>query len=137
MDMDPSTPSAGLNPETESPAESSVQSPETPVDMGKAYAAAIDLLRRVPTAKVSHALALINRLAPELTEDLMAEVDQPLKVLTDTQVDKPFIGCDMNRDGDSYRSPYTSQFYPPLPEDYEAEPVLPFCRAIEEEGNHK
>ncbi|KAJ2641862.1 F-actin-capping protein subunit beta, partial [Coemansia sp. RSA 1287] len=49
-----------------------------------------------------------------LTEDLLAAVDQPLKVRQDAHSGKEYLVCDYNRDGDSYRSPWTNTYDPPL-----------------------
>ena len=38
-----------------------------------------------------------------MVEDLLAGVDQPLKVTTDRSNNKYYLCCDYNRDGDSYR----------------------------------
>ena len=35
-----------------------------------------------------------------------------------------FLQCDYNRDGDSFRSPWTNNYYPPI-EDDEYEPFFP------------
>ena len=40
---------------------------------------------------------------PDLCEDLLSSVDQPLKIARDKQVGKDYLLCDYNRDGDSYR----------------------------------
>ena len=40
---------------------------------------------------------------PELCEDLLSSVDQPLKIARDKQTGKDYLLCDYNRDGDSYR----------------------------------
>ena len=40
---------------------------------------------------------------PELCEDLLSSVDQPLKIARDKTVGKDYLLCDYNRDGDSYR----------------------------------
>lgn len=41
-------------------------------------------------------------LAPDLTDDLLNTVDQPLQVAKDAQKNV-YLLCDYNRDGDSYR----------------------------------
>lgn len=41
---------------------------------------------------------------PDLCEDLLSSVDQPLKISKDKAVGKDYLLCDYNRDGDSYRS---------------------------------
>jgi capping protein (actin filament) muscle Z-line, beta len=54
------------------------------------------------------------RLAPDLTEDLLELVDQPLAVRRCRQTGRDYLICDYNRDGDSYRSPWSNTFDPPL-----------------------
>ena len=41
--------------------------------------------------------------APDLTEDLLGSVDQPLKTCMDPKAGKEFLLCDYNRDADFYR----------------------------------
>jgi capping protein (actin filament) muscle Z-line, beta len=53
---------------------------------------------------------------PDLTEDLLSSVDQPLTVKRCKQTGRDYLLCDYNRDGDSYRSPWSNQFDPPLDE---------------------
>jgi capping protein (actin filament) muscle Z-line, beta len=55
-------------------------------------------------------------LAPELTEDLLSAVDQPLKIAHDKAANRDYLLCDYNRDADSYRSPWSSKYDPPLPD---------------------
>ena len=40
---------------------------------------------------------------PDLCEDLLSSVDQPLKISKDKETGKEYLLCDYNRDGDSYR----------------------------------
>lgn len=49
-----------------------------------------------------------------MTEDLLSSVDQPLTVRRCKQTGRDYLLCDYNRDGDSYRSPWSNQFDPPL-----------------------
>ncbi|KAH8167684.1 hypothetical protein CIB48_g568 [Xylaria polymorpha] len=73
-----------------------------------------DLLRRLnPKHTSAHLNALIG-LAPDLTEDLLSSVDQPLAVRRCRQTGRDYLLCDYNRDGDSYRSPWSNEFDPPL-----------------------
>jgi capping protein beta len=39
---------------------------------------------------------------------------QPLKAMKCPDTNKPFIVCDYNRDGDSFRSPWSNKYTPPL-----------------------
>jgi capping protein beta len=59
---------------------------------------------------VENSLAGLLRLSPDLTEDLLNAVDQPLKVATDSKDGRQFILCDFNRDGDAYRSPWSNEY---------------------------
>lgn len=52
-------------------------------------------------------------LAPDLTDDLLNTVDQPLQAAKDSQ-GSVYLQCDYNRDGDSYRSPWTNTYDPPI-----------------------
>ena len=64
---------------------------------------ALDLKRRMPPENVeSHLEALID-LVPDLTDALLAAVDQPLKVQRCARSGRDFLLCDYNRDADSYR----------------------------------
>lgn len=53
-------------------------------------------------------------LVPSLCEDLLASVDQPLKIAKDAEEGHDYLLCDYNRDGDSYRSPWSNKYNPPL-----------------------
>jgi len=75
---------------------------------------ALDLMRRLPPQKIEKNLADLIDLVPNLCEDLLSSVDQPLKVVRDKSVGKDYLLCDYNRDGDSYRSPWTNQYDPQL-----------------------
>ncbi|KAK1769984.1 F-actin-capping protein subunit beta [Phialemonium atrogriseum] len=80
------------------------------------FDSALDLLRRLnPKHTADHLNALIS-LAPDLTEDLLSSVDQPLTVRRCKQTGRDYLLCDYNRDGDSHRSPWSNQFDPPLDE---------------------
>ncbi|KAI1106678.1 F-actin capping protein, beta subunit [Jackrogersella minutella] len=78
------------------------------------FDSALDLLRRLnPKHTSSHLNSLIN-LAPDLTEDLLSSVDQPLSIRRCQQTGRDYLLCDYNRDGDSYRSPWSNEFDPPI-----------------------
>jgi len=88
-------------------------------------------------------------LAPDLTEDLLSSVDQPLKVAMDVAAGREFLQCDYNRDGDSFRfvelatcffgantcrSPWSNKYYPPL-DDPDAAYPSPALRELEKAMN--
>jgi capping protein (actin filament) muscle Z-line, beta len=60
-------------------------------------------MRRLPPSKVERHLEALCELVPELTDDLLSTVDVPLKVRICPVTSKPYLLCDYNRDGDSYR----------------------------------
>ena len=75
-----------------------------------------DLLRRLnPKQTAANLNSLIN-LVPYLHEELLSSVDQPLQVQRCKQTGKDYLLCDYNRDGDSYRSPWSNEFDPPIPD---------------------
>jgi len=75
---------------------------------------ALDLMRRLPPQQIEKNLSDLIDLVPDLCEDLLSSIDQPLKVATDKKVGKDYLLCDYNRDGDSYRSPWTNSYEPSL-----------------------
>lgn len=75
---------------------------------------ALDLMRRLPPQNIEEDLDGLIQLAPDLCEDLLAAVDQPLKIAKDRESGRDYLLCDYNRDGDSYRSPFTNKYDPPI-----------------------
>jgi capping protein beta len=64
---------------------------------------ALDLMRRLPPAQVEDNLVGLLDLVPDLTEQLLSAVDQPLKIAHDPISKRDYLLCDYNRDGDSFR----------------------------------
>jgi hypothetical protein len=64
---------------------------------------ALDLMRRLPPSQIEDNLAGLIDLVPDLTEQLLSAVDQPLKIAHDPIAKRDYLLCDYNRDGDSYR----------------------------------
>ncbi|KND04141.1 F-actin-capping protein subunit beta [Spizellomyces punctatus DAOM BR117] len=85
---------------------------------------ALDLMRRLPPQKVEESLANLVELAPHLTEELLSAIDQPLKLQRCKQTGKDYLLCDYNRDGDSYRSPWSNEYEPPLSDGAQPSPKL-------------
>eukprot|EP01116_Phalansterium_solitarium_P025285 TRINITY_DN958_c0_g1_i1.p1 TRINITY_DN958_c0_g1~~TRINITY_DN958_c0_g1_i1.p1 ORF type:complete len:274 (+),score=16.90 TRINITY_DN958_c0_g1_i1:144-965(+) len=75
---------------------------------------ALDLMRRLPPSQIEDNLAGLIDLVPDLTENLLSAVDQPLKIAHDPVSKRDYLLCDYNRDGDSYRSPWSNKYDPPL-----------------------
>ena len=77
--------------------------------------ASLDLLRRLPPSKTSHNLQLLQSLLPEdITAELLQSIDQPLATRTCTKTGREYLLCDYNRDGDSYRSPWSGEWEPKI-----------------------
>lgn len=75
---------------------------------------ALDLMRRLPPQSIVQNLSDLIDLVPDLCEDLLSSVDQPLKIATCKHTSKPYLLCDYNRDSDSYRSHWSNKYDPPL-----------------------
>jgi len=73
---------------------------------------ALDLMRRLPPSQIEENLAGLIDLVPDLVEQLLSAVDQPLKVAHDPVSRRDYLLCDYNRDGDSYRSPWSNKYEP-------------------------
>mmetsp|Transcript_22117 Transcript_22117/g.20102 ORF Transcript_22117/g.20102 Transcript_22117/m.20102 type:complete len:275 (+) Transcript_22117:56-880(+) len=74
----------------------------------------LSLMRRLPPNKIEQNLSGLLNLLPNETDELLQRVDQPLKESLDTETGRKFLLCDYNRDGDSYRSPWSNKYYPPI-----------------------
>ncbi|XP_062534985.1 F-actin-capping protein subunit beta isoform X1 [Armigeres subalbatus] len=94
---------------------------------------ALDLMRRLPPQQIEKNLIDLIDLAPALCEDLLTSVDQPLKIAKDKETGKDYLLCDYNRDGDSYRCPWTNTYDPPLEDGSMPSERL---RKLEIEANH-
>jgi hypothetical protein len=81
--------------------------------MADPFDSALDLLRRLNPKDTAKNLSSICQIAPSLTEELLESVDVPLGVKR-CKTGRDFLTCDYNRDGDSWRSPWNNEFYPPL-----------------------
>jgi capping protein beta len=71
-------------------------------------------LRRLDPKNTSKNLDRICALKPDITEDLLASVDAPLTLARCKKTGRDYLLCDYNRDGDSWRSPWSNEFDPPL-----------------------
>ncbi|EDQ86776.1 uncharacterized protein MONBRDRAFT_33636 [Monosiga brevicollis MX1] len=94
---------------------------------------ALDLMRRLPPQKIEENLTGLIDLVPSLCEDLLSSIDQPLKRATDPESGRHYLLCDYNRDGDSYRSPWSNQYYPAMDDGVVPSPEL---RELEIQANN-
>ena len=83
-------------------------------DEEKQMESALDLMRRMPPSQTEQNLTFILELVPELTDDLLQTIDQPLKVDKCPKTGKKYLLCDYNRDADSHRSPHSNEYNPSI-----------------------
>jgi len=74
----------------------------------------LDLMRRLPPTNIEKNIQSLVDICPDYAEDLLGSVDQPLKMMTDRSTGREYLACDYNRDGESYRSPWSNEYDPPL-----------------------
>ncbi len=60
-------------------------------------------MRRLPPQQTLENLERLLTLVPEMTDELLSSIDQPLKLKQCPVTGRDYIICDYNRDGDSYR----------------------------------
>lgn len=75
----------------------------------------IKLVRKLPISKNDENITAISNLIYE-DDDLLNEFLQKVdnRVELNKEEKDSFLNCEYNRDGDSYRSPLTNKYYPPL-----------------------
>lgn len=79
----------------------------------------LDILRHSNPTKMEHSMQMLSMAFLDEEEELTfcGRVDLPLKVQKPAGGQKPFISCDYNRDGDSFRSPWDNEYFPPIEEE--------------------
>ncbi|KAF8896435.1 F-actin capping protein beta subunit [Infundibulicybe gibba] len=82
--------------------------------MGDVVDSMLDLMRRLPPTRTEENVAALIAICPDYADDLLGSVDQPLQLKTDRATGKDYLACDYNRDGESYRSPWSNEYDPPL-----------------------
>lgn len=93
---------------------------------------ALNLMRRMPPSSTENSLAGLLELVPDQTDEILTHVDQPLKIQKDPKAGRNFVLCDYNRDGDSYRSPWSNEYFPAMDDGFLPNPKL---RAMEVTAN--
>ena len=67
---------------------------------------ALDLMRRLPPQQTEKNLSDLIDLVPHLCEDLLASVDQPLRVAKDEITGKEFLQCDITTETETLTVPH-------------------------------
>jgi len=78
----------------------------------------LNILRRTPVKETEQNVAALATLLSdeEGMEDLFQRVDSPLKIASDPSAKgKKYLLIDHSRDGESYRSPWSNEYFPPIP----------------------
>ena len=104
--------------------------------------ASMNLMRRLPPNAIVKNLSAICEMIQnddDLRDDVMVKTDQPLETATDEENGEPFLKCEYNKDTDSYRSPWSNQYFPPIntdeAEDPDYQPIYPSSELLEMEIN--
>ncbi|KAH7106265.1 F-actin capping protein beta subunit [Auriculariales sp. MPI-PUGE-AT-0066] len=84
----------------------------------------LDLMRRLPPTSIEENVSALVQICPDYADDLLGSVDQPLKLMTDGGTGREYLACDYNRDGESYRSPWSNEYDPPLDDGTKPSPRL-------------
>jgi capping protein beta len=95
-------------------------------------------MRRLPPMHTIKNLAAICELIQddEVRDDVMIKSDQPLQLAMDEDDGREFLQCEYNKDGDSYRSPWSNKYFPPVEadDDPDYQPIYPSQDLLEMEG---
>jgi len=95
----------------------------------------LNILRRAPPSDVDNNLERLIALRGDLDEELCQRVDTPLEVDSDEKTGQKFILCDYNRDGDSYRSPWSNEYFPAIDDGDDGFKPSAALRSLEIEAN--
>jgi len=78
----------------------------------------LNLYRRLPPSKAGKNIGALTNLLPDEADKILTCVESPLEIEKDTNVNKEFIKSEYNRDGDSYRSPWSNEYFPEIESDF-------------------
>eukprot|EP00903_Cladosiphon_okamuranus_P015631 g14434.t1 len=92
----------------------------------------LNLMRRLPPKDIENSLAGLLSLVPDVTDELLQRVDQPLQEATDPETGRRYLQCEYNRDASSYRSPWSNKYDPPIEDGFTPGDRL---RQMEEDAN--
>ncbi len=76
----------------------------------------IQLIKKLPINKLEENINAISNIIYEnddLLNEFLQKVDNRTDICTEDSLGD-FIKCEQNRDGDSYRSPHSNHYYPPM-----------------------
>mmetsp|Transcript_26092 Transcript_26092/g.46346 ORF Transcript_26092/g.46346 Transcript_26092/m.46346 type:complete len:254 (-) Transcript_26092:3355-4116(-) len=84
--------------------------------MSELLKSGLALVRRMPPDQAEKNLAGLAHLIDddELVDQIYQRADKPMEVAKCTTTGNSYIKCEYNRDGDSYRSPWSNQYQPAI-----------------------
>ena len=94
--------------------------------------ASLSLMRRLPPKNIEQNVTGLLNLLPDQMDELLQRIDQPLEEEVDPETGRKYLRCDYNRDGDSYRSPWSNKYNPPIDDGFLPSEQL---RPVEMEAN--
>jgi capping protein beta len=72
----------------------------------------LNIAARLPPGEVDNVKEALSNIAPALKKFIHSRLDGRLQTLTDETTGKLFIASDFNRNGKSYRSPWSNEYIP-------------------------
>ena len=86
--------------------------------MSETLTSGLTLMRRMPPALSEKSLAGLSKLIddPEVVDQVYQRVDKPLNIGKCVSTGSDYILCEFNKDGDSFRSPWSNLYQPPTTE---------------------
>ncbi|GMH54174.1 hypothetical protein TrRE_jg1074 [Triparma retinervis] len=85
----------------------------------------LNVMRRLPPSKIEQNLAGLLQLSPSSTDELLQRIDQPLSVSSTSPTSaRAYLLSDYNRDGDSYRNPWTNKYEPQIEDGFKPSAAL-------------
>jgi capping protein beta len=84
--------------------------------MSEILTSGLTLMRRMPPGLGDKSIAGLSKLIDDeqTVDQICQRVDKPFQIGHCSQTGQEFILCEYNRDGDSYRSPWSNQYQPPI-----------------------
>eukprot|EP01065_Artemidia_motanka_P030047 TRINITY_DN36073_c0_g1_i1.p1 TRINITY_DN36073_c0_g1~~TRINITY_DN36073_c0_g1_i1.p1 ORF type:complete len:316 (+),score=63.29 TRINITY_DN36073_c0_g1_i1:52-948(+) len=90
--------------------------PEEDPKLQPTVVAVLDLLQSQPPSRLRETLGKAVKLRPDKVDEFMSQVTQPLRSEVCAETGREFIVCDHNRDGQSFRSPWSNRYQPDHPD---------------------
>eukprot|EP01066_Platyproteum_vivax_P010664 Platyproteum_vivax@DN4799_c0_g1_i1.p1 len=97
--------------------------------------ACLNITRRLPHYKIEKTLCGLVTLVPAVDDDLVQRVDRPLSIQLDEKKQMWFVLCEYNKEAESFRSPWSNEYYPKPPNDNPGYQPAEHLRKLEVQWN--